>query len=917
MNNKNRQSIWELGFVLFAAILLLVELTSVASAMSEAGRSLPSSDQRGPQGSEDTYTITINKVGEGNVSLEPDQPSYEAGVTVTLSAMANAGWQFTGWSGDLSGSSSPAQIVVSANHVITATFEQRCFELTLSHSGTGEDPVASPTNSDGCSAGQYHAGDLIGLTAAPAAHWAVSGWTGTANDVSTATGNTVTMPAGDHSASVAYSAICFNLNTSVSPPGAGSITRSADPNCPSNSNRYLQGTQVTLTAIPGGGNEFINWSGSVSGSVNPVAVTMNGNRNVTAHFGLSCYTLVRNHTGSGSDPVAAPLQSAGCSSGKYFAGEEISLTATPDLGWQVNSWSGTEDDTSKATSNELTMPAVDGYAVAVNYVALPTLQFASASYSVNEDQGMATVQVVRSGSPSEEVSVQYSTANGTAEAGEDYTAASGSLTFATNVMTRSLSIVIMNDSFAEGSEHFAIELLAPTGGAQLGTVDTAAVTILDDEGEPTVQFSNSDYVTGEGSPTAPISVTLFPASTVDVFVDFATADGSATAGADYQTNVRTIRFNPGETSKLVNIQLISDSLDEMEETVLLSLSDVSNAELGNASASLTIADDDDPPAVRFGKPEYFVKEGAPTAPISITLDAPSSFVVSVNYEVTDVVLGRQSLGVVSFLPGETVKNVEIDVSGKAAGDELILVLRSPQNAILGTPATSRMYILDKDRSECHPLTLSFSGLGSAPQTTNLLHSLGCPTGQFVAGELINVLAAPESGWRVQGWQGTLNDNSNSLQNIVQMPDADHIVIARYITSLFLPVLTDSYATYFAGPQEREPNNSFSSANGPLRSAVVYQGRFPDASDNEDIFFFYLPTNGIVQTELKGIPQGHDYSLYLYSATNLTREIGYSNEFDNADETISLMLAKGLYYIRVHRDEGSGAASAYELNVIYQ
>ena len=82
-----------------------------------------------------------------------------------------------------------------------------CYALTLSHIGNGADPTASPTNSTGCAAGQYVAGESIALTAVPDTGYQVTGWTGTNNDTSTATNNTLTMPAAARTASVTYALI--------------------------------------------------------------------------------------------------------------------------------------------------------------------------------------------------------------------------------------------------------------------------------------------------------------------------------------------------------------------------------------------------------------------------------------------------------------------------------------------------------------------------------------------------------------------------------------------------------------------------------------------------------------------------------------------------------------------------------------
>lgn len=79
-----------------------------------------------------------------------------------------------------------------------------CYPLTLSHAGSGADPVASPTASAGCPAGEYLDGEGIGLTASAASGWAVDGWSGTDDDGSRATTNSLTMPAAAHAADVTY-----------------------------------------------------------------------------------------------------------------------------------------------------------------------------------------------------------------------------------------------------------------------------------------------------------------------------------------------------------------------------------------------------------------------------------------------------------------------------------------------------------------------------------------------------------------------------------------------------------------------------------------------------------------------------------------------------------------------------------------
>ena len=103
---------------------------------------------------------------------------------------------------------------------------------------------------------------------------------------------------------------------------------------------------------------------------------MNSDQAVTAVFELippTCYALTVSHTGNGSTPLADPLNSTGCAANKYVEGATISLNdATADPGWEIAGWSGTADDTSKETTNSVTMPAMD-HAASVNYTEIPTI----------------------------------------------------------------------------------------------------------------------------------------------------------------------------------------------------------------------------------------------------------------------------------------------------------------------------------------------------------------------------------------------------------------------------------------------------------------------------------------------------------------------------------------------------------------
>lgn len=224
--------------------------------------------------------------------------------------------------------------------------------------------------------------------------------------------------------------------------------------------------------------------------------------------------------------------------------------------------------------------------------------FGASSYSAAENAGSVTITVTRSANTNVAASVNYATSNGSATAGSDYTAASGTLSFAAGETSKTFSVALLNDNVIEPDETVSLALSAPTGGATLGTPATSTLTITNDDVAIPGAFalSASSYSVNENQGSITITVNRTANTNVAASVNFATADGSATAGSDYTTAKGTLSFAAGETSKTFSIPIINDTLVESNETVSLSLSaPTAGATLGNPStATLTIISDDQP-----------------------------------------------------------------------------------------------------------------------------------------------------------------------------------------------------------------------------------------------------------------------------------------------------------------------------------
>ncbi len=126
-----------------------------------------------------------------------------------------------------------------------------------------------------------------------------------------------------------------------------------------------------------------------------------------------------------------------------------------------------------------------------------TFQFEQSVYTVAEDITFSTVTVLRAGNTSGAATVDFATTDGTATQKTDFTIALGTLSFAPGEVSKTLDILISEDSKIEGLEAFTVSLSNPTGGAGIGAIGTATIQITDDAIEPTTNV-NDDPATFVG-----------------------------------------------------------------------------------------------------------------------------------------------------------------------------------------------------------------------------------------------------------------------------------------------------------------------------------------------------------------------------------------------------------------------------------
>jgi photosystem II stability/assembly factor-like uncharacterized protein len=284
--------------------------------------------------------------------------------------------------------------------------------------------------------------------------------------------------------------------------------------------------------------------------------------------------------------------------------------------------------------------------------------------------GWANFTVSLSAAASFPVTVGYAAGGGTAVARTHYVPAQGVVTFSPGQTTQTVSVPILTDPPDGINRTFLLTLSSPTN-AVLGS-STGTCTILDTAPVPAVSVGNVSKAEGNAGQTAFVfPVTLSGPSGQTVTVQYATADGSAAAGTDYQVQSGTLTFSPGQTSKTLTVLVNGNTTPQPDRAFYVNLTAPQNATLGSAQGTGTILDDDPAPLVSVGSitlPEG--NSGTKQFNFPVTLSSPSGQAVTVQYATADgsAVAGadyQAQSGTLAFAPGQTSKTVTVLVYGNS------------------------------------------------------------------------------------------------------------------------------------------------------------------------------------------------------------------------------------------------------------
>ncbi len=303
------------------------------------------------------------------------------------------------------------------------------------------------------------------------------------------------------------------------------------------------------------------------------------------------------------------------------------------------------------------------------------------------------------------VTVSYGTVNGTAIAGTDYVATAGTAVFGPGETEKTIPVNAIPDTKNGVDRQFSLEFTANgatfPGGASTGA---AIGTILDDDAVPSISIADASVSEGNtGTTPLILTLTLSAASSQTISVAYSTADGTATAGSDYQAVTNTATFQPGQTTQTIQVLVKGDTDQEGDETLKVNLSNPLHATLAVPQATGTILTDELPRIIADDVTVTEGESGAQRLTYTFALSQPTTETVTFNIATAD---GTAIDGVdyrggntpITFAPGETTHQIGLPIAGNQLHENnrtFYIFMSGPQNAILSRERAT-VTIIDND-----------------------------------------------------------------------------------------------------------------------------------------------------------------------------------------------------------------------------
>lgn len=280
------------------------------------------------------------------------------------------------------------------------------------------------------------------------------------------------------------------------------------------------------------------------------------------------------------------------------------------------------------------------------------------------DAPHAEVTVTLSEPHSNAVSVNYRTVAGTAQAGSDFDAVSGTLTFKKNELSKTIRIPIRDDRTVESDETFFVQFDGIKGGAKIANNRTQ-ITIADNE--PRISIYGTSKMEGTSGLTPfEFTVSLSQACDLPVSVNWTTEDGSAKAGTDYVAASDTLVFEANETSKTITVMVNGDRELEPNESFNVKLTNTPNSYAAISQDSAVGSITDSSPRITIGDAYYYYGYDGATITFTVSLSTAYDEIVTVDFATSDGTMAAganyvAAIGPLTFDKNVTTQTITIDL----------------------------------------------------------------------------------------------------------------------------------------------------------------------------------------------------------------------------------------------------------------
>jgi uncharacterized repeat protein (TIGR01451 family) len=336
---------------------------------------------------------------------------------------------------------------------------------------------------------------------------------------------------------------------------------------------------------------------------------------------------------------------------------------------------------------------VNNEAVAANVITTrPAVSIADVVV-FESDAGVTNIQLPLSLSlpTAQPIVVPFRTSNGLASAASDYLASTGSVVFVPGTTNASISLSVFGDTLSESNEFLFVVLTTPTNAVL--TRSQATVTINDDDPFPSVSIQDAFVSEGNtGTTNALFTVSLSAPSSRRITIRYATANGTATSGNDYQPRTgTTLTFEPGVTNQIASVVVNGDVVGEDNETFIVTLSNPVNVTIARTNAVGTILNDDSLTLVIDDAVVVEGDAGVTNAFFRVRLSWPTNQAISVDFTTSNgtaiaAIDYIATNGTLNFPAGVTTQIVAVTVIGDSLNEAAETFFINLSNATLAVIA---------------------------------------------------------------------------------------------------------------------------------------------------------------------------------------------------------------------------------------